>query len=296
MGELAELPAAEQAEAVAGGSASAVELVTASLSRIAGFDSELHAFLTVDAEVAAVAESAYETLEPDGAQLVDVRVDLPDPWSGYGEIYTADARHGLADFVEHHGAELLPETIAELDGWEWLTAAEGAHAWYELRAFRAARASLFDVVDLLCSPATASAAFPCGEPPSWLGGRAVDPGWATFMPFSVPWNATGQPTASVPAGRTRAGLPVGLLIVGRHGAEAAVLRAARALELAGPGASRFPSNRTASRRPRMTDPARAQDHRPCRPARRGRRREPEVLRAGARPARPVRRGRVEKLR
>ena len=36
-------------------------------------------------------------------------------------------------------------------------------------------------------------------------------GW---MPFTYPFNLTGQPAASVPAGWTDDGLPVGLQIVG----------------------------------------------------------------------------------
>ncbi len=52
---------------------------------------------------------------------------------------------------------------------------------------------------------------------------------------------TGQPAASVPAGFTRAGLPVGLQIVGRHLADASVLRASAAYEQAAPWADRWPT-------------------------------------------------------
>jgi tRNA threonylcarbamoyl adenosine modification protein (Sua5/YciO/YrdC/YwlC family) len=43
-------------------------------------------------------------------------------------------------------------------------------------------------------------------------------------------NLTGQPAASVPVGRTKAGLPVGLQIVGPARQDMLVMRAARALE------------------------------------------------------------------
>ena len=41
---------------------------------------------------------------------------------------------------------------------------------------------------------------------------------------------TGQPAASIPCGFTKAGLPVGLHLVGPRYADALVLRAARAFE------------------------------------------------------------------
>jgi aspartyl-tRNA(Asn)/glutamyl-tRNA(Gln) amidotransferase subunit A len=52
-------------------------------------------------------------------------------------------------------------------------------------------------------------------------------GWT---PFSYPFNLTQQPAVTVPCGLTRAGLPMGLQIVGPMFGDALVLRAARAYE------------------------------------------------------------------
>jgi len=51
---------------------------------------------------------------------------------------------------------------------------------------------------------------------------------------------TGQPAASVPCGFTKAGLPIGLQVVGRRFADALVLRASAAIETAQPWADRRP--------------------------------------------------------
>lgn len=52
---------------------------------------------------------------------------------------------------------------------------------------------------------------------------------------------TGQPAASLPAGFTAAGLPVGVQVVGRHLDDATVLRASAAFEAAAPWAHAWPT-------------------------------------------------------
>ena len=58
--------------------------------------------------------------------------------------------------------------------------------------------------------------------------------WYHAVPFTVPFNLTGQPAASVPCGLSESGLPVGLQIVGPRYSEALILRAMRAFEQAAP--------------------------------------------------------------
>ncbi len=71
-----------------------------------------------------------------------------------------------------------------------------------------------------------------------IAGVKVSPlGW---MPFTYPFNITGQPAASVPCGWTDDGLPIGLQIVGRRFDDVTVLRAAAAFEQASPWADKRP--------------------------------------------------------
>jgi aspartyl-tRNA(Asn)/glutamyl-tRNA(Gln) amidotransferase subunit A len=58
------------------------------------------------------------------------------------------------------------------------------------------------------------------------------PGGTAHNPFSLPFNVSGQPAATIHGGFSRAGWPVGLQLVGRRFADAGVLRAARAYEKA----------------------------------------------------------------
>ena len=58
--------------------------------------------------------------------------------------------------------------------------------------------------------------------------------------FTFIFNMTGQPTATVPCGFTKAGLPIGLQIIGRRFDDVTVLRASAAFEAARPWAQQRP--------------------------------------------------------
>ncbi len=89
--------------------------------------------------------------------------------------------------------------------------------------------------ELLLTPTLAVPPFPIHmQGPEKIDGRYVRP--AEFLAFTFP----GQPAATVPAGWTSNGLPVGLQIIGRHLDDPAVLRASAAYEAAAPWAEKWP--------------------------------------------------------
>jgi Asp-tRNA(Asn)/Glu-tRNA(Gln) amidotransferase A subunit family amidase len=61
-----------------------------------------------------------------------------------------------------------------------------------------------------------------------------------FAAFTAPFNLTGQPAISVPLHWTSNGLPAGIQLAARTGADALLLRLARQLELAQPWSARRP--------------------------------------------------------
>jgi amidase len=83
--------------------------------------------------------------------------------------------------------------------------------------------------DLLLTPTTAVPPVRAGE---WEGLGAVRCllGEAQAYPFTGEWNLTGQPAVSVPGGMSGDGLPIGVMLVGRHGEEATLLGVAAQLE------------------------------------------------------------------
>lgn len=103
-------------------------------------------------------------------------------------------------------------------------------AWSERDRLRAELVGWMKRSPLVVAPVGAVAAFEHGARKVEVGGRTL----SLFRAFSYSqtFNAYGLPAVSVPAGRTREGLPVGVQIVGPPRAERLLLAAARAVERA----------------------------------------------------------------
>src|SRR5690606_32213786 len=95
----------------------------------------------------------------------------------------------------------------------------------------------FSRYDLLLTPTLPEVA-----PPVWQNVPAGHEGRSliSWSYYTYPFNLTGQPAASIPAGRTASGMPVGLQIVAPLYGECELLCAAAAFEQARPWLSASP--------------------------------------------------------
>jgi amidase len=89
---------------------------------------------------------------------------------------------------------------------------------------------LFEDYDVLLTPVAPHLPAKVGRYPGRGALRTLN-GNAWTVNFTAPWNITGQPAASVPAGFTRGNLPRAAQLVGRPNAEATLLSLAAQLEL-----------------------------------------------------------------
>jgi amidase len=95
--------------------------------------------------------------------------------------------------------------------------------------------------DLLLTPTL-------GEPPLRIGELDEGPGGpmramqraAEFVPFTPPFNISGQPAISLPLHWNDEGLPIGIQLVAAYGREDSLIRVAAQLESASPWADRHP--------------------------------------------------------
>ena len=97
----------------------------------------------------------------------------------------------------------------------------------------------FEGFDLLLTPATPCAAFNTGlnTPPNLTDRNIV-----SWVYYTYPFNLTGQPAATIPAGFTKAGLPVGLQLVSKINSETDIFRASSAFEAAQPWIGCYPKH------------------------------------------------------
>lgn len=211
----------------------------------------------VDERVRTVVGKNVGAITDAGASLEDVDVDLGQSYEefmtglqitwnvGYYRTIQELEEEGydpLGDDRELFSDSLL--TLAE-DGLSYLEddelpdeARETAFTARE-RAFEGMQA-VFDDYDLLVTPTLSVPPFPNDElGPTEVEGVETDPvlGWLITATF----NMTGHPAASLPAGMTDEGYPVGMQLVGPPRDNATILAASAAYEEVNPWADTYPA-------------------------------------------------------
>ncbi|HTJ71721.1 MAG TPA: amidase [Actinospica sp.] len=196
----------------------------------------------VEPEVARLVEEAVRDLEAAGAIVERIEIELPDPLDYFMKFWGPLAVAEIEEFGLPH--EALPAHIVELlEKTAELSAADHVRIAYGARsAIRAAFATVFDGFDLMVWPTTKMAAYPhVGDRggPAEIAGVPVGAhdGWSEVAVRSLQNQLyteavahAGYPAVSAPAGLTAEGLPVGIQIAAGQYEDAAVLRAAAALE------------------------------------------------------------------
>jgi amidase len=208
------------------------------------------AAVVTDPEVAAAVEATARRLEALGHHVEEARPAVWDRPESVAEL--------TAGFVTLMGvwvaAELdrlgklagAPITAEGTEAGTWAFAEMGRatsglaylNALDDLHASAHALAGWWgEGFDILLTPTTPELPWTLGQFTTSAGMLRA----ASIVQFTVPFNVTGQPAASIPAGFSEGGLPIGVQAVAAHGRDDLVLALAGQLERAHPWADHWPA-------------------------------------------------------
>jgi amidase len=187
----------------------------------------------VEPEIDAICRAAAQNFTDTGAQVEEITFDASDgrePYQVWRGAWMVGRQFSNLDRLELFGLNLRRNVeaglkITALD----LAAAESAR----LGVFHRFSA-LFDRFDVLMTPAAPVGPFPVEMNfPNEIDGRKLD-NYIDWIAPAFLITLVSLPAGSVPAGRTRAGLPVGLQIVAPRFEEPLILSIAKLIERANP--------------------------------------------------------------
>ena len=191
-------------------------------------------FADVHPDVARVTAAAARVFEELGCHLEESDLTMEPPYNTYGPIQAADAHTRLGAQFAAEGERMTEFARYMIEYGAGVTTAQYARGLGEIDRFKSRMTTLFETYDLLLSPTACFTAFVNGPFPGDIEGSSIFPEQYWNGAFTLPINAIGHPAATVPAGFSSHGLPIGLHIVGAWGDEATVLAASAAFERARP--------------------------------------------------------------
>ena len=196
-------------------------------------------YAAVDPEVREIVGKAVKVFERElGCTVEEANPGWPDLFGPFWALLCGETDlKGMREMVQKHG-DKMSSHIVDFATRNW-TAEDLTNANITRKMVYNKMWKFMRKYDLLLTPTTNCAAFPIlMQGPDKIEGRWVPSTY--WLSFTFPINMTGQPAASVPAGWTKEGLPVGLQIIGPHLGDAIVLKASAAYEAAAPWKDHWP--------------------------------------------------------
>ncbi|SMF07657.1 aspartyl-tRNA(Asn)/glutamyl-tRNA(Gln) amidotransferase subunit A [Xaviernesmea oryzae] len=175
-----------------------------------------------DAVVAAARrfEEAGAEIVPAGPVLTRVMLD------GLDNFWRARFWGDIEKMPEERRALILPYIYEWAEGGTYISGVEAVRGFNQTIEMRKACGKLFTAVDAVLSPTNPVVSYPA----EWASPTNDPARPFEHIGFTVPWNMSEQPAASINCGFSKSGMPIGLQIVGPRFGDLAVLKLSRAFE------------------------------------------------------------------
>ncbi len=203
-----------------------------------GYLPDMKTGLPVNAEVAAAAKAATKALAEAGASVMEIPSFLtPDMLEGMTRFFEARSHNDFLQLSEERKRKVLP-FIAEWCTWRagGFSGRDVMAAYGQVMAMREAAVNACQPYDFVISPTSpilpyeAELACPGNDPRNAL----------PHIAFTVPYNMSEQPAASINWTASKEGLPIGVQVIGRRFDDFGVLRLSRLLEKLRPAQKPWP--------------------------------------------------------
>ena len=197
-------------------------------------------YAAVDPEVRELTRRAAERFSDLGCHVEAVDPGWDNPQEAFARDYHAQIAWKMSPDYDKQPDYFEPSLAFMIEAGRNVSAEEivlggvfRTNFYHQVREF-------FQRYDLLLTPQMPIGAWSVEQGPREIDGIHT-PSMFDGLPFTVPFNWSGYPAASVPCGFTSEGLPVALQVVGRWHADSQVLQAAASFEQAAPWAHRWPA-------------------------------------------------------
>jgi len=196
-------------------------------------------YAVVQKDVLACVENAVQAFEAMGHKVELWKGSLPNTGDVWANLIATDI-YAQLESVSGKEREQISRTLAGIvDATSSMTVAQLTTIQKLRTQLNSCLENCFDSFDLLITPTTPTEAFAAeGPPPCKIDGNPIP--LLGAVAFTYPFNFSGHPAASVPAGLVPGNLPVGLQIIGPRHRDDLVLQASRAYEKARPWDMKWP--------------------------------------------------------
>jgi len=192
-----------------------------------GFMPDIGVGMPVDPEVADAVEAAAKRFEAAGAKVDRVAPFLTRSMlDGMDDFWRMRAWLDISTLREERRARALPFIVEWAKRGATLSGERVFRGYSQMAAMRDAAVAACRPYDVVLSPTAPIAAYNAEWPcPTNDPERPFE-----HIAFTLPFNMSEQPAASIDCGQTSAGLPIGLQIIGRRHDDLTVMQVASAWE------------------------------------------------------------------
>jgi len=183
--------------------------------------------LAVDDDVRAAVEAAARRFEDAGAIVVPVQPVLTrEMLDGLDKFWRARFWGDIENLSLERRSSILPYIYSWAEGGASISGADAIRGFNQTIEMRKSCGRLFTKVDALISPTNPIVSYPA----EWASPTNDPARPFEHICFTVPWNMSEQPAASINCGFSRSGMPIGLQVVGPRFDDMLVLRLSKAFE------------------------------------------------------------------